>query len=154
MFNFRLQSVLDYIKQLEEKVASELADTKRRFDCAKEILKKLKEEKSNLVSRLNSMEDAKCCTANISAYFLYINYIKNKEKYHEEIISKLAREFEEKRSEVLHVIKKRKVLELVRDKKLEEYRLNLISRERKELDELGTSGYVRNIKIEKIDNCV
>ena len=154
MFSFRLQSVLDYIKQLEEKVISEFSDIKRRFDYTKEILKKLKKEKADLISRLNGREDNKWCTANVSAYFLYINYIKNKEKYHEEIISKIEREMEEKRSELLYVIKKRKVLELIREKKLEEYRINLISKERKELDELGTSGYVRKMKIEEIDNCV
>ncbi|OPL16143.1 MAG: hypothetical protein AVO38_08710 [delta proteobacterium ML8_D] len=154
MFNFRLQSVLDYIKQLEDKVISEFSDIKRQFDYTKEILKKLKKEKSDLISRLSGMENIKCCTANVSAYFLYINYIKNKEKYHEEIISKITMKLEEKRSELLDVIKKRKVLELIREKKLEEYRINLISKERKELDELGTSGYVRNIEIEKIDNCM
>ena len=154
MFNFRLQSVLDYIKQLEEKVVSEFADTKRRFDCEKDILKKLKKERLDLVSRLNGMEGPKLCSANVSAYFLYINYIKHKEKYHEEIISGIVRELEEKRLELLNVIKKRKILEMVREKKLEEYRIYLISKERKELDELGTSRYARNMKIEKIDNCV
>jgi len=154
MFNFRLQSVLDYIKQLEEKVVSEFADIKRRLDCEKEILKKLKKEGLDLVSRLNGMEEAKLCAADISAYFLYINYIKHKEKYHEEIVSGIVRELEEKRLELLNVIKKRKILEMVREKKLEEYRIYLISKERKELDELATSRYARNMKIEKIDNCV
>lgn len=154
MFNFRLQSVLDYMKQVEEKVVSEFADTKRRFDCEKEILKKLRKERLDSVSRLKDMEGAKLCTANVSAYFLYINYIKHKEKYHEEVISRIARELEEKRLELLNVIKKRRILEMVREKKLEEYRIYLISKERKELDELGTSRYARNMKIEKINNCV
>jgi flagellar FliJ protein len=154
MFNFRLQSVLNYRKQLEEKVASEFADTRRRFDCEKEILKKLEKERLNSVSRLNSMEGAKLCVADISAYFLYINYIKHKEKYHEEVISRIARESEEKRLELINAIKKRKILEMVREKKLEEYRIYLVNKERKELDEMGTSGYARNMKIEKIDNCM
>ncbi|MBW1670621.1 MAG: flagellar FliJ family protein [Deltaproteobacteria bacterium] len=145
---------MDYIKQLEGKVISEFADTKRRFDCEKEILKKLKKERLDLVSRLNGMKGPKLCTANVSAYFLYINYIKHKEKYYEEVISRIARELEEKRLELLNVIKKRRILEMVREKKLEEYRMCLISKERKELDELGTSRYARNMKIEKIDNCV
>ena len=145
MFNFRLQSVLDYIKQLEEKVVSEFANTKRRFDCEKEILKKLKKEGLDLVSRLNGMEGAKLCAADISAYFLYINYIKHKEKYHEEIVSGIVRELEEKRLALVDAIKKRKILEIVKGKKMEEYRIELISAERKELDELGTSRYARNM---------
>jgi len=154
MFNFRLQSVLNYRKQLEEKVVSEFADTKRQFDCEKEILKKSKKERLNLISTLSGMEGAKLCTADISAYFLYINYIKHKEMYHEEVISGIERELEEKRLELVDAIKKRRILEMVREKKLEEYRIYLISKERKELDELGTSRYARNMKIEKINNCV
>lgn len=154
MFNFRLQSVLNYRKQLEGKITSEFADTKRRFDCEKEILKNLKKERLDLVSRLNGMAGTKLCAANISAYFLYINYIKHKEKYHEEAISRIAKELEEKRLALVDAIKKRKILEIVKEKKMEEYRIELISTERKELDELGTSKYARNMKIEKIDNCV
>jgi len=152
MFNFRLQSVLNYRKRLAEDIAYKFADTRRRFDCEKEILKKSKKERLNLISRLSGMDGTKLCAADISAYFSYINYIKHKEIHHEEVISGIARELEEKRLELVDAIKKRKILEIIREKRLEEYRMHIITKERKELDEMETSRYGRNMRIEKIDN--
>ena len=154
MFNFRLQSVLNYRKQLEGRIASEFADTMRQFNCEKNILKKLKRESSDLVCRLNSMKEIKLYAADISAYFLYIKHIKLKKEHHEKLISRIERELEEKRLKLIDAIKKRKTLEMIREKMLKEYRIDLIANERKELDELATSRYARNMKIEKIDNCL
>jgi len=72
--------------------------------------------------------------------------------YHEEVISGIARELEEKRLELVDAIKKRKILEIIREKRLKEYRMHIITKERKELDEMETSRYGRNMRIEKIDN--
>jgi len=154
MFNFRLQSVLDYRRHLEEKIASEFADTKRQFNREKDILKKLKKESLDLVCTLKEMKELKLYAADISAYFLYIEHIKLKQKYHKEVISRIEMELEEKRLRLIDAIKKRKILEMIREKMLKEYRIDLITKERKELDELATSRYARNMKIEKIDNCL
>lgn len=154
MFNFKLQSLLDYRRHSEGKIASQFADVKRQFNYEEDILKKLEKERSIFVYRLNTMENSKLCAVDISTYFLYIENIKLKKKYHKEIISEIATKLEKRRLELIDAIKKRKILEMLREKMLEEYRIDLISKERKELDELGTSRYARNMKIEKVDNCL
>jgi len=137
MFNFRLQPVLDYRKQLEEKRMLEFADTKRRIDYEKETLKKLRRERADLISRLGKMGESKLSAVDASIYLSYISRMKDEENHREDIICQIRKELKEKRAELVDASKKKKILEILKEKRLKEYRLSLISREQKELDEAG-----------------
>ena len=129
--------MLNYRKHVEDRLASELADIKRKLDSEKEIARKLKRERLDLISRLKKMGECKLGVADISVYFTYIGHIKNQEKYQDEVISKVGKKLEEKRTELIDVSKKREILEIIKEKGLKTYRLYLDGRERKELDEFG-----------------
>lgn len=137
MFNFRLQKVLDYRKQLEEKRILEFADTKKRLDCEKETLKKLKRERADLISRLEKMGENKLSAADASIYLSYISHIKDEENDGEDIVCQIGKELKEKRAKLVDASKKKRILEILKEKKLKEYKVSLISREQKELDEAG-----------------
>ncbi|MBW2644636.1 MAG: flagellar export protein FliJ [Deltaproteobacteria bacterium] len=137
MFNFRLQSVLEYREQVEERLMLEFADTKRRLDCEKETFKKLRSERVDLIFRLEKMGESKLSAADASIYLSYISRIKDEENHREDIIYQIGRELKEKRTELVNASKKKRILEILKEKKLKEYRLSLISREQKELDETG-----------------
>lgn len=157
MFDFRLQPVLKYKKLIEEKIMSEFADIKRLLDCEKEILKKLERGRMNLVLRFKKMGESRLSAGDVSVYLSYIKYIKDEENHREEIICKVEKELEEKRTELVGASRKRRILEIIREKMLKEYRLSLISREQKEMDEAGILRFMkpgRGVKIEEIDNCL
>ena len=137
MFNFRLQPVLKYRKLIEEKMISEFADIKRLLDCEKETLKKLERGRMDLIFRLKKMGESRLRAGDVSVYLSYIKYIKDEENHREEIICKVEKELEDKRTELVGASRKRRILEIIREKKLKEYKLSLISREQKELDEAG-----------------
>lgn len=137
MFNFRLQTVLKYRKQLEERLMLEFADKKRNLNCEKETLKKLKRWRAGLISRLKKMGESKLSAADISIYLSYISYMKDEENHSEEIIRQIGKELEEKRIKLVNASRKRKILEIIKEKKLKEYRLSLTVKEQKELDEAG-----------------
>ncbi len=137
MFDFRLQAVLNYRKQTEEKLMLEFADTKRRLSCGIEKLKKLRKEKTDLTFSLKKMGERRMSAADVSNYLFYINYIRDEENRQEEIVCKVEKELEEKRIELVGASRKRKILEIIKEKKLKEYRLSLITREQKQLDEAG-----------------
>jgi len=137
MFDFRLQSVLNYKKQAEEKLMLEFADTKRRMDCEKETMKKLKIKRVDLTSSLQNMGERRMSAADVSNYLSYISYMRDEENSQEEIVCKVEKELEEKRIELVGASRKRKILEMIKEKKLKEYKQSLIVREQKELDEAG-----------------
>ena len=154
MFNFRLQPVLKYRKQVEERLMLEFADRKRNLDCEKETLKKLRRVMAVLISRLKKMGESKLSAADASIYLSYISYIKDEENHRKEIICQIEKELEEKRTKLVNASRKRRILEIIKEKKLEEYRLSLITREQKELDESWLLRFGRSVKIEEVDNCL
>jgi len=137
MFYFSLQSVLNYRKQIEEKLMLDFADTKRRLYCEKELLEKMKKERADLISCVKRMGENQMRSSDAANYFSYINFIKDAENNQEEVVSKVEKELEEKRIELISASRKRKVLEIIKEKELKEYRQSLIIREQKELDEIG-----------------
>ncbi len=137
MFDFKLQSVLNYRKLAEEKLMLVFADTKRRLSCEKETLKKFRRKSADLISRLKKMGERQMCAADASIYISYINYMREEENRQEEIVCKVEKELEEKRVELVGASRKRRILEIFKENKLKEYRLSLIAREQKDLDEAG-----------------
>ncbi|MBN2516032.1 MAG: flagellar export protein FliJ [Deltaproteobacteria bacterium] len=152
MFHFKLQPVLDYRKQIEEQLLSEFADAKRRLNYEKERLELLENKKKALIAQLESMSEGDITIADISLCRSYLERIRDDEKCQHEVVLKLDRELEDKRIKLLDAIKKRKILEVIKEKKTEEYRTNLILNERKELDEFGVSRSGRGKEIEETDN--
>ncbi len=142
MFRFRLQPALNYRKQIEEQVMSEFADMKSRLEREKETLRSLKRRKADLISRLKKMGENKFRAADASIYFSYVDYIKCEERCQEEVICKGGEKLEEKRKELVDASKKRRILEIIKEKKLEEYMLSVSSREQKEMDEAGIVRFV------------
>ncbi|MEA3417366.1 MAG: flagellar export protein FliJ [Thermodesulfobacteriota bacterium] len=137
MFNFRLQPVLKYRKQLEERIMLEFADKKRNLACEKETLKKLRKGTADLIFRLKKMCESKLSAADASIYLSYISHMKDKENHREEIIHQIGKELKEKRAKLVNASRKRRILEIIKEKKLKEYRSSLTKREQKELDEAG-----------------
>lgn len=137
MFNFRLQPVLKHRKQLEERIMLEFADKKRNLACEKETLKKLRRGTADLIFRLKKMGESKLSAADASIYLSYISHMKDEENYREKIICQIEKELEEKRTKLVNASRKRRILEIIKEKKLKEYRSSLIIREQKEMDESG-----------------
>ena len=137
MFNFKLQTVLDYRKQLEEKQMLEFAVTEKRLNCEKETLRKLRRKKGDLISRLEKMGEGKLSAADASTYLSYISRIKDEENQREDVICQIGKELKEKRAELVDASKKKRILEILKEKSLKEYKVSWINRERKELDEAG-----------------
>jgi len=152
MFHFKLQPVLDYRKQIEEQFLSEFADTKRRLNYEKERLELLENKKKDLITQLESMGEGDVTVADISLCQSYLERMRDEEICQCKVVVRLDEELENKRIKLVDAIKKRKVLEIIKEKKTEEYKTNLIYNERKELDEFGVSRSGRGKDIEETDN--
>jgi len=116
---------------------SEFAETNRRLNYEKEMLKKLKSERIDLISRLEEMGRSKLTAASASIYLSYISRIKNDENQRKTVIYQIGKELKEKRAELVDALKKKKVLETLKEKQMQEYKRSLIKREQKQLNEAG-----------------
>lgn len=137
MFQFKLQAVLDYRRLLEEKVMFECAEVKRRLDDERDTLKKMRREVADLLSQLRSRGEHRLSAPDVSFYLSYINYLKGEGNRQEGVVSRIGEELEKKRAELAEAAGKRRILEIMREKRFQEYRIDMNDREQKELDEMA-----------------
>lgn len=151
MFHFRLQPVLDYRKLLEEKLMLECADIRKRLDEERETLVRMRREVTDLISQLRERGDQRLSAADVSFYLTYIKYMKGEGNRQEGVIARIGEELDEKRTELVDAAGKRRILEIIRERKQEEYRVALNDREQKELDEAVILRSGRGMNSEKAD---
>jgi len=141
MFKFRLQTVLEYRKVLEEKMLLRFSEAVRCLDKEKRQLELLEQEKFNLVGILKDLQKNATPVENITLLVRYIGELQTRENGQWEIIREVSMDLETKRKELLESVQKRKILEKLREKNLEDYQHHLADFDRKVMDEMGITRF-------------
>ncbi len=152
MFKFKLQPLLDYRKQIEEKKLTEVAGIKRLLMNAKSYLSELELKQKELSGRLKSFKEKGSDSAEVSICCIYVTHIQQKKKHQRKEIDIIEQAFFDKQKELNEAVKKRKVIEIIRDKQMQTYQTSLMVQKQKEMDELGVLKYGRKETIEATDN--
>jgi flagellar FliJ protein len=82
----------------------------------------------------------------IARYVSYVEKIREKEKKQKEIIERVKNELELKRNELLDAVKKRKVMEKLKERHTDEYESNMSAMEQKNSDEMSVLKFGRREK--------
>jgi flagellar protein FliJ len=121
MFVFKLQSVLDYRKNIEEKIINVFSEKNRELEKEKLELKNLSSERVNLLGELRKIQNMLLTVDNITLYVSYVEQVCEKEKRQKRVIARVNDELEALRSELLEAAKKLKVMEKLKERHSEEY---------------------------------
>ncbi len=143
MFKFKLQSVLEYRINLEEKIQGEFSQAKRDLEEHRAALKALIAQREKLINDLRNLKQMAIPADDIASMISSVDYVRNQEKTQEEIIQKAREALEQKRSELMEAVKNRKVIEKLRDKHAEEYRIEQGELEQKNSDEMSVLKFRR-----------
>jgi flagellar FliJ protein len=146
MFVFQLQSVLDYRKNIEEKILNDFSEKKRELKEERLKLKNLVEERANLIEALRKMQGRQVHAEDIATLVSYVEQVREEEKKQKKVIAQLKEQLEAKRKELLEAVKKRKVMETLRERHLEEYEFDMRALEQKNSDEMSVLMYGRREK--------
>ena len=141
MYRFNLEVVLNYRKRIEEGLQMELSVRQRELESAKQVFFAYQREKGFYEEELMKREARE---VNIQESILYRDYLKGmdkKIKAQKEIVAKAKIAVDKKQEELLVATKKRKVLEKVREKDLQEFMDGLERKERIFADEMGVRRY-------------
>ncbi|MFB3925576.1 MAG: flagellar export protein FliJ [Syntrophales bacterium] len=152
MFLFKLQSVLDYRKTLEEKCLVEYSDSLKYLEKEKNILETLKRRKEVLMNQFLKMQEGDLNSSEIASYVSFIRHMTDKERGQQAAVRKAEEVVEKKRVELLEAVKKRKVMENLKERKKEEYRSEVEAKERKEMDEFGITKFQSKVESEETDH--
>jgi len=137
MFKFKLQSILEYRVNIEEKILNEFSDLKRDLEEKRAVLKALVAERESLMNDLRNMQSVTMRVDDIAALVAYVENIRMKEKEQKNILHQAKEKVEKKRQELMEAVRNRKVMENLRDKHAAEYQKNLNELEQKNSDEMS-----------------
>lgn len=143
MFKFKLQSVLEYRLNIEEKILNEFSDVKRYLEEQKAVLRALLSERESLINDLRNMQRATMRAEDIATLVHYIENIRMKEKDQKNIIHQAKEQVENKRKVLVEAVKNRKIMENLRDKHAEAYQKNFNAMEQKDSDEMSVLKFGR-----------
>ncbi|CQR71483.1 Flagellar FliJ protein [Sporomusa ovata DSM 2662] len=143
-FRFRLETLLKFRKMEEEQAQLKLTEASIRLYKEQELLNQLQ---NNLVVSLDLLSQEQSGSPTIETlktFGYYIDKIKSEIIHQQEQVANA----ETYRQECLVVLeaamKQRKLVDNLREKRLEQYHTELLQEEQKLLDELGTQAFMRN----------
>jgi len=143
MFVFSLQSVLDYRKNIEEKILGEFSEKKRELELEELKLINLINERANLIGELRKMQNKSLPVDDIARYISYVEQVRENEKNQSITIAQVSEQLETKRKELLEAVKKRKIMEKLKERHAEEYASAERASEQKNSDEMAVLRFGR-----------
>ncbi len=143
MFKFELQPVLDFRRSVEERILMAFAERARQLEIEKEKLAGLRQKKSSLVHRFGVMQKRAMKADEVASLVSFLERVRKEERAQEQRVRDAAAELDERREELLEAVKKRKVLDVLKERQEEDYRRTLTRKERSRLDEFGIDRYQR-----------
>jgi flagellar FliJ protein len=145
MYRFRLEALLNHRRHQEEVCQKELAQTERLLAQVRGELRRLKNEMRVNTQKLQSQ---KKIHINVSMIILSVNFIRQLSKNIEkqtECVRESTRKVKQKRTELVMIVKKRKILEKLKEKEQLAHQQKMLQNERKLMDEVASIRHARNM---------
>ena len=143
MFIFKLQSILDYRKNIEEKILGEFSEKKRRLEAEEQRLNNLIMERLNLIDELRKMQSRSLHADEIASYISYIEQLRDYEEKQKKVITDVQEQVEAVRKELIEAVRKEKVMEKLKERHAEEYEGVMRAMEQKNTDEMAVLRFGR-----------
>ena len=143
-FKFALENILKYRQSIEDQERELLARAMQKVQLEESLSQKLDLEKH---MHLSLYDVHKSNISNMRQQESYLTSLDLRIKSQQKKLDKAIRVSDTLRVKVVNATSKRKVLESLKEKHLEEYRQELSRAEQKILDEVGISLYFRKEKM-------
>ncbi len=145
MYRFKLQSLLKHRRHQEEICQKEMAEAQRNLTDAQEKLRCLKKIKRENIQKLQARQKE---LHNVSSIIISINYIEKLSRdvaAQMEQVGKASEKVTQKRHHLIAIMKKRKMLEKLKEKDRLEYQQKMMQAERKINDEVAATRHIRKM---------
>lgn len=146
MFKFDMETVLNYRVQIEEQRQLAFSNAVKSLQAARIVLADLQKERNELIHNFTKIQKKALRSDVIQRHFAFIEYLKGKEEKQMAVIQKMEEDANEKRRLLLDAMKKRKIMDTLREKKLDAYLQDMAARERKEMDDFTIMKFGNGIR--------
>ncbi|MEW6620448.1 MAG: flagellar export protein FliJ [bacterium] len=145
-FNFRLERVLEVKKYNEDKLKTQLAHLKREYLQQENLLWSLQEDLQTQIFLLG--ERQKNLTLTIEEIIWGYNYIvklRENIENQKKRLNELNEEIKEVTKKLIGASQEKQILENLKERKFEEFKLGVEKQEQEFMDEVGISRYVKRM---------
>ena len=143
-FHFKLQKLLDYRKIREEQAEAEFAKATRVFLHEKEQLRQLETNLSDTFDRLKQEQEKHSSLLTLKLFQDYIDTTREGIKLQTVKVAAAADRRQQCLRKLEEAARKRKGVESLKEKKLQQYHEEALKEEQAFLDELSGQRYIRN----------
>lgn len=151
MFRFRFEQVLNVRKLAEEQVLQEFSEQVRGLECERERLRSIRGEKAAVLAELMRRQEGSLNSGEIAIAFGYIRSLRQREVAQVVLIGDREKALEAKREQLVEAVKRRKIMEILKQKKFDQYWKEWNRKESVELNEQGIIRFLKRSGDEKTD---
>jgi len=135
-FVFRLQSLLDLKKHIEEDIKIKFGMAVKELERNKSILKAIEDEKHACMGEFTKKSGKKVFVNELAEYSKYISFLNQKSEIQKENVKKAQENVDKIREELIKATKERKMLERLREKRYEKFVREQLKNEQKLSEEV------------------
>jgi flagellar FliJ protein len=137
LFVFTLQKVLEHRKNLEDIALREFSDAVEKLNAERISMNTLTGKEELLINQWKELAGQAAKASDFSLYVEYIKCIQQSLHNQIAIVNVAEKETEQKRESLLDIVKERKILETLKEKRRMAYETGIAAQERKILDEVA-----------------
>jgi flagellar FliJ protein len=145
MYTFNLQIVLDHRQVIEDNLKKELAEIKQQVTRARQQLDTMKRKEMDTATVLKEEQSKGLTSDGVIAYHAYLNRLADRIDCQTPMLGKLVEAESEKQNELLEAMKRRQILEKLKDQGLDRYNRTLLKKEMELIDELAVNRFARKM---------
>jgi flagellar FliJ protein len=143
MYTFKLQAVLDHRQFVEDHLKKELAAIKQQLLDARQLLDGLNRKAMTTTTALKQEQRNGLSSDQVVAYHAYLQRLSDKISRQETITSEIASREAETQADLLDAVKKRQILEKLKEKRLDRHNRALFKKEMAFIDEMALNQFTR-----------
>jgi flagellar protein FliJ len=143
MFRFRLETILTQRRHVEESFQKELADARQELAAAQAVLREAKGTRRQCMRDMRRKQRDRFRADDMLLYYPYLERLKEDIELHMKRVAAAERNVAQKRQALLDAMKKRKILEKLKEKQLQAYLKAETGREQRFADESAAQQHAR-----------
>ncbi|WP_372679352.1 flagellar export protein FliJ [Desulfosarcina sp.] len=143
MYRFNMQTVLDHRQFVEDKLKKDLAEIRQQLMAVQQRMKMLERKEMDTHTALNQEQARGISSDQVVAYHAYLKRLSDRIARQGKLVSEIRERESKKQDAVLEAMKKRQILEKLKDQSLERYNQMLLKKEMNFIDEMAINQFVR-----------
>ena len=144
-FRFKLETLLGVTRRKKEDAERFFAEATRKLEEERARLTELLEEMQRVQAEYKeqTQEGKRISVGRLMTYTSYVNWKREQIEQQQQIIMQAQAERQKRLKELLQLMSKLKSIEQLKEKRLQQYKDELLFEENKMLDEIGLQLYMR-----------